>query len=76
MAQSKRMRRIETTSNIGSGFIVAWLLTLWILPVLLNLDLTAGWEVTLITSVYTAVSWVRSYFWRRFFVRRENGNRL
>ena len=67
MKQSKNMSMVETTLNIGSGMVVAWCLTFWILPGMLALALSDMWEATLVTSVYSAASWVRSYFWRRFF---------
>jgi hypothetical protein len=69
MSQAKKHSIIEITLNIGSGMIVAWLLTFYVLPL---------WgyaykphEALEITTLYTAVSWLRSYAWRRFFAERE-----
>ncbi len=67
MTQSRTMSAIETTLNIGSGMIVAWCLTYFILP--LWGYAYSGYQAAQITILYTAVSWVRSYLWRRLFAR-------
>lgn len=66
MQQTKLVSFIESIVNIGSGFFVA--LLLWILLV------TPLWDIQvkfidnfLITIIFTIVSVIRSYFWRRFF---------
>ena len=65
--QSKLNSALETTLNIVSGFLLAWCITFWILPL---------WgysyvfvETLEITALYTVVSWLRSYTWRRVFER-------
>ena len=70
MTQSRTHSIIETTLNIGSGMMVAWLLTFYVLP---------AWgyaysphEALEITALYTVVSWVRAYAWRRFFSNKGN----
>lgn len=65
MTQSRRLSIIETTLNIGSGVVIAWCLTYWVLPVF-GYAYTAM-ESAGITAIYTGVSWVRSYLWRRVF---------
>jgi len=65
MAQTKTMSAIETTTNMASGMGIAWALTYYFLPEL-GCQLTAG--VSLFAAcVYSVASWVRGFFWRRFF---------
>lgn len=68
-AQSKIESRIEVAANYLSGFLIAWLT--WTL--LIMGPFTWGWIVKengfAITMIFTAVSVLRSYFWRRFFAR-------
>jgi hypothetical protein len=66
MKQSKTVSAIEATLNIGSGFIISVLvwqvLAGWYgypMPLSRNLE---------ITSIFTVVSVLRSYIWRRAFV--------
>ncbi len=64
--QTKKGSILEATLNIGSGFFVAMLVWQFIAAPLF------GYEVTLIdnfwlTMIFTVVSVVRSYIWRRIF---------
>lgn len=68
MTQSRRLSVVETTCNIGSGVFVAWLLTMYVLP-MWGYAYT-GSQAVEITATYSIVSWFRSYLWRRFFVGR------
>ena len=67
--QSVFESRIEVFANYTSGFLIAWLT--WTL--LLIGPFTWGWIVKenglAITTVFTGVSILRSYYWRRFFAR-------
>ena len=63
--QTRTVSAIETTLNIGSGMLVALFLTYYILP-MWGYQYSATQAVE-ITMLYTAVSWVRSFLWRRFF---------
>lgn len=66
--QSKLGSAVEAVINIGSGFFLSMLV--WQLianPVF-------GYEVTFtqnlgLTSIFTVVSLIRSYLWRRFFAK-------
>jgi len=68
MTQTTTQSAIETTLNIGSGMIVAWCLTYFVLPLAWGLEPSKGAALE-ITALYTAVSWVRSFAWRRLFSR-------
>jgi len=65
--QSKRHSLIETLLNIGSGFVISMIVGHYVWPVF-------GLQVTVadnfwITAVFTVVSVIRSYAWRRAFNR-------
>lgn len=66
--QSRLESTVEALLNIGSGFIISLLLwtfvivPVWDLPVKMHDNLA-------ITSLFTVVSIVRSYIWRRIFNR-------
>lgn len=66
--QTRSGSLLESTLNIGSGFLISLIVWQYTGPLF-------GYEVTFydnlgITSVFTVISIVRSYLWRRFFNRR------
>ena len=63
------MSIIETTLNIGSGVVISWAMAFWLLP-LWGYSYTAS-ESFSITIVFTGVSWLRSYLWRRYFNSKD-----
>jgi hypothetical protein len=63
--QTRKQSLIEASLNIGSGFILSMCVYQLVMPMF-------GYPVTLvdnlgITSIFTVVSVVRSYVWRRIF---------
>lgn len=64
--QSRIGSLIESFLNVGSGFIIAWILTIFIIPAYTEKSLSVynSFEITLI---YTGVSILRTYIWRRIF---------
>jgi len=58
---------METVLNTASGFVISWLMTTWVLP-LYGFSISAG-QGFQITMIFTVVSILRSYFWRRTFNR-------
>lgn len=70
MDQSKLESLIETCTNVFSGFVTAFLVWQYmIIPVMGTFsfaELTVMLNLA-ITGVFTVVSIVRGYFWRRFF---------
>ena len=69
MRQSRIESAVEAVLNVGSGFIVAMLVWQLVAAPLW------GYEVTLLdnlglTTLFTGVSLVRTYIWRRVFERR------
>ena len=72
MKQNRWVSLIEVTMNVGSGFLLAWLATLVVIPIVIpsvkNVDIKEGLWITI---TFTAISLVRSYAWRRYFNNRH-----
>jgi low affinity Fe/Cu permease len=65
MGQTKLVSLIEQLLNVASGFVLSVLVWQMVGPLF-------GYEVTIasnlgITSIFTVVSVIRGYIWRRFF---------
>lgn len=67
--QSKSQSLVETCSNVGIGFVVSYLLWLFLLPLLFDIETSAGQGLG-VTLVYTVASILRGFLVRRFFVWR------
>ena len=64
MKQSKIESALETAANTASGFIVSWLAYRYVvMPHMQHIRNEALW----VTALFTVLSLVRSYVWRRFF---------
>lgn len=74
MTQTKKHSIIETTTNVGTGFFVGVSLNYFLLPHF-AVDIATGSIITALTIgvIYTAVSWVRSYTFRRIFNHLTEG---
>ena len=72
--QTMRDSAVEAAVNIGTGFIIAWLVWIYIIAPLFGYDdsLQTGFSITII---YTIASYIRSLIWRRAFnswtIRKE-----
>jgi len=66
--QSKKESLLETTLSVGAGFFIALLLNLFMLPLFID-DISNQVLSTavIIGVIYTTVSMVRSYMFRRAF---------
>ena len=63
--QTKLQSLIESLLNTASGFIISLLLYHYVVT---PMDLPDTWNSSiLVTLMFTVVSIVRSYFWRRLF---------
>jgi len=72
MEQSRIESFLEVCTNIGSGMIISYFLWKFVLIDAIErgyLQLTDSFTITLI---FTIVSVIRSYFWRRFFASRTH----
>ena len=68
--QSRTKSAIESMCNIGSGFSLS--LVLWEIVIEPCFDIDKAFcENVYITIIYTAVSLMRSYAWRRLFNKGE-----
>ena len=65
MSQSKKMSAVESISNIAVGMGVALVTQLIVFP-LFGLEVTFGDNLAIL-SIFTAVSFIRSYCLRRVF---------
>ena len=56
---------METALNTASGFAISWLLTTWVLPMYgFAVSTSQGFQIT---CIFTVISILRSYLWRRTF---------
>tara|TARA_B100001750_G_scaffold144681_1_gene115523 strand:- start:12893 stop:13141 length:249 start_codon:yes stop_codon:yes gene_type:complete len=71
--QSQKQSLIESAINVGTGAVIAFILNLYLLPHFID-DIANQVMTTaiLIGVIYTAVSMLRSYLFRRCFNKIEN----
>lgn len=67
--QSVLESRIEVTANYVSGFLLAWLTMTWVVTPLVTFGVMHWDNAFAITTIFTVVSILRSYYWRRFFAK-------
>ena len=66
MKQTKLESLVEASLNTASGFVVSLLVWQWLVAPLFGLPI--DWTMNFgITIIFTIVSVLRSYIWRRFF---------
>lgn len=65
--QSKYQSIIEQTLNVGSGFIISVLVWEFVIKNLIHEGVLSVDSSVWITVIFTVVSFVRGYLWRRFF---------
>ena len=72
MDKQKRINSlIEVLLNVGSGFLLSWLTTLIIIPIILPVKHITAQDGLSITITFTVISLIRSYAWRRYFSNRH-----
>lgn len=64
VGQTKKHSLIEQVLNVGSGFIIALLLWAYVVTPYMGVEYHLK-EGLVITSLFTVVSIVRGYLWRR-----------
>lgn len=69
MTQTKLESSIETFFNIGSGFILSFLMWIFVVGPLFGIPTYAS-QSFWITVLFTITSVLRSYVWRRYFNAR------
>ena len=65
--QTKMSSLIEICLNVGSGFVLAWVTAILVLPLFLPVEKVGVSESFWITCIFTVLSLARGYAWRRFF---------
>ena len=71
MKQSKLESLVEASLNTASGFVVSLLVWQWLVAPIYGLPIDWGMNFG-ITIIFTVVSILRSYVWRRVFNRGVN----
>jgi uncharacterized membrane protein len=75
MTQSKKHSTIETVVNVGSGYFVAFGLNLTVLPFFVDgITEQSITTAVIIGVIYTGVSMIRSFMFRRLFNRWTDRN--
>jgi len=71
MEQTRIESLIETSVDIGIGFIVSWAVMLWLIPVLFPeyIPNSKAGVAFGIVMVFTVTSFIRRYYTRRYFAR-------
>lgn len=64
--QSKRNSLIESIINVGSGFLLSIATWKLIITPIFGIEANNG-QVAIISGIFTVLSIIRSYFWRRIF---------
>ena len=77
--QTKRGSVFEVSCNVFSGLITSYITWLYmVIPIatlyLWNLNKLSFWQIFVINGIFTVVSIVRGYFWRRLFNWLEQKN--
>lgn len=65
--QSKYQSIIEQTLNVGSGFIISVLVWEYVIKHLIHAGVLSVDSSIWITVIFTVVSFIRGYLWRRYF---------
>lgn len=64
--QSKKHSIIEQLLNVGSGFILSFILWVYVITPLWNIPMSMSDNIAII-FIFTVVSVTRGYLWRRYF---------
>lgn len=68
--QSRLESALEISINIASGFIVSYLIWIFIVPIFWPEHTSSLSTAFSIVVLFTVSSVIRSYFWRRFFEKK------
>lgn len=70
MQQGKIESFIEQLFNVGTGFILAFYTWDWLLKPLINQGVIEIENTFIITTIFTIISLLRGFFWRRAFDKK------
>ncbi len=68
--QTKKGAMLEVVCNTFSGFLLSYLVLMYVIAPTWNLDISHADDFW-ITCIMTVVSLTRSYFWRRIMTRKK-----
>lgn len=68
MEQSKLESFLETSINVGTGFIVSWFVWRYIAAPAFGIHLSESGNLAM-NLIFTVSAVIRQYFWRRFFAK-------
>lgn len=69
MEQSKVESGIEVVVDVGSGLLVSWVMQMYFIPLIYPSYQLTGRESLFIVIMFTVLSVLRKFYWRRFFAR-------
>jgi hypothetical protein len=69
--QTKKQSLVEQIVNVGTGFMIAQVMVLFLIPCWDTTTLT-WFDSACISSIFTIVSLGRGYVFRRYFNRRHS----
>ena len=69
LAQSRLESAVEQVLNVGSGFVLAFILWQFVLAPTFGFSMPLATNLW-ITTTFTVASVIRGYLWRRLFNRR------
>ena len=75
MKQSKKESLVEQALNVGSGWLLSLLVWAFLISPLYNIETSLA-ENMGITIIFTFISIVRGYMWRRYFNKRQENKSL
>lgn len=67
--QSRTASLIEQILNVGSGFVISLIVWMYVVVPIWGFDVSMTENLT-ITIIFTVVSIIRGYMWRRWFNHR------
>jgi len=70
MKQSRIESAIEQVCSVGSGFILAWLCWYFVVIPMIDDGTITYTSTTTITIIFTVLSVLRGYVWRRLFDKK------
>jgi hypothetical protein len=69
--QTKTQSIIEQITNVGTGFIIAQIMVLCLIPLWDTKSLSL-FDSFCISSIFTSVSLIRGYIFRRYFNKKHS----
>jgi len=70
LEQSKLESAIETFLNVGSGFIISFAFWKYFVMPMIEYGYIEINDTTIITGMFTVISVIRGYYWRRMFSKK------